>query len=302
LLGAVGTTEITTWWRPDRPPVEVVRGPSQIKRSDPPLYKIEIPLSGSMLLEQEGRQAVLGPGDLGFIDTSRPCRWIVSSTRFAFLVIPRPLLPVHPRAAAHLCGTRFTGARGAGALVSGLARQAIERLDEVDASDGVRIGSTLVDLLTVTLDARLGRAEATSPETRRRALLLEIHAFIERRLADPDLSPAQIAQHHHISLRLLHKLFEEQQETVGAWIRRRRLERCRRDLQNPALRDRSVAAIAARSGFREASHFSRAFRREYGLTPTEFRNIDPRPAKPPRDQASGGTRLCSSRSPSAGQT
>ena len=47
-------------------------------------------------------------------------------------------------------------------------------------------------------------------------------AFIQQHLDDPGLSPAEIAAAHHISLRLLHKLFQEQGETVAGWIRARR--------------------------------------------------------------------------------
>jgi hypothetical protein len=54
--------------------------------------------------------------------------------------------------------------------------------------------------------------------------LTTIHAFIQRPVSDPDLSPETIAAAHHISLRLLHKLFSEEGETVAGWIRTRRLE------------------------------------------------------------------------------
>jgi AraC-like DNA-binding protein len=76
---------------------------------------------------------------------------------------------------------------------------------------------------------------------------------------------------HHISLRYLHKLFEGQPTTASGWIRQRRLERCRRDLLDPALGDRSVGAIAARWGLIDAAHFSRLFRAAYGLPPGEYR-------------------------------
>jgi AraC-like DNA-binding protein len=56
-----------------------------------------------------------------------------------------------------------------------------------------------------------------------------------------------------------------------AWIRDRRLERCRRDFANPALEDWSVSAIAARWGLIDPAYFSRAFRAAYGLPPIGYR-------------------------------
>ena len=58
---------------------------------------------------------------------------------------------------------------------------------------------------------------------------------------------------------------------MAGWIRRRRLECCRRDLSDPAQAERPVAAIAARWGFASPGDFSRAFRAVHGLPPAEYR-------------------------------
>ena len=80
-----------------------------------------------------------------------------------------------------------------------------------------------------------------------------------------------IAAADHVSLRSLHQFFHDEGLTVARWIRARRLERCRRDLSDPALADRPVAAIAAAWGFSSAGDFSRAFRAAHGLPPSEYR-------------------------------
>jgi AraC-like DNA-binding protein len=73
------------------------------------------------------------------------------------------------------------------------------------------------------------------------------------------------------AVRSLQQLFHDEGLTVAGWIRRRRLERCRRDLTDPALASQPVAAIAARWGFSSAGDFSRAFRAVHGLPPAEYR-------------------------------
>jgi AraC-like DNA-binding protein len=45
----------------------------------------------------------------------------------------------------------------------------------------------------------------------------------------------------------------------------------RRDLEDPALRHRGVAVLAARWGFFDAAHFSRVFRQHYGYPPSQRR-------------------------------
>jgi AraC-like DNA-binding protein len=74
-----------------------------------------------------------------------------------------------------------------------------------------------------------------------------------------------------VSRRLLYNLFEEEGTSVARWIRERRLERCRRDLLDPALSHVPASAIAMGWGFADAAHFSRVFRARYGLPPGEYR-------------------------------
>jgi AraC-like DNA-binding protein len=271
-FGAVRVNEVTTSWVTGAKPAAVVRTPQHIRRSDPDIFKVEMPVAGQILIDQADRQARLRPGDLGIVNPSLPCRWAVSSRSFIVVTFPRALLPLNDDDVVRLTGGRIVGTDGPGALVSSLTRHLATHHDDYDVSQATRIGTALLDLLTVALYAAAGRPDLTSPDVAHRALLLDIYAFIEERLADPTLSPHTIAAHHHISVRHLHKLFETQNTTVMGWIRQRRLELCRRDLLDPALRSRPVGTIAARRGFAEATHFSRAFRRAYGMAPAEFRS------------------------------
>jgi AraC-like DNA-binding protein len=85
------------------------------------------------------------------------------------------------------------------------------------------------------------------------------------------LSPALIAAAHQISVRYLHHLFRQEEQTVGEFIRNRRLERCRADLSDPRLRDRSVVEVGSRWGFTDAATFSRTFKEATGTAPGEYR-------------------------------
>jgi AraC-like DNA-binding protein len=130
----------------------------------------------------------------------------------------------------------------------------------------------------VALAGRLDRPEEVPAAISQRALLLRVHAFIEGGLADHRLTPAAVARAHHVSLRSLYKLFEPERTSVAGLIRERRLERCRRDLLDPALAARPVSAIAACWGLTNPAHFSRAFRAAYGVSPVEYRRLgDARP-------------------------
>lgn len=252
------------------------RAQAHIRRQDLDVCAIEVHASGRGVVEQNGREARLAPGDLALLDLSRPCRCDYSSAEFVAVVFPRALLPLRPDELARLTGVRVPGDRGLDALISSLARQLPQRLDDCSPADRARLGTAVLDLVTAALAARLDGGRPAPPDTRRQELLLPVLAFIEERLGDPDLSPASIAAANCISLRYLYKLFESEQATVADWIRRRRLERCRSDLLDPAQRHTPVSTIAARWGFASAAHFSRAFRAAYGLPPAEYRTVGQR--------------------------
>ncbi|MFC3572373.1 helix-turn-helix transcriptional regulator [Streptomyces yaanensis] len=86
-----------------------------------------------------------------------------------------------------------------------------------------------------------------------------------------------IADAHNMSVRYLHKLFEQEEITVSRWILRQRLERCRRDLLRATGTAPTVARVARRWGFVSPSHFSRAFRAAYGMSPREWQTAKPLP-------------------------
>jgi AraC-like DNA-binding protein len=243
------------------------------RRPGPEVCKIDVLVRGSGVVEQDGRQARLRPGDLALVDLSRPVRWAMAPMTLVAVVFPRALLPLAADDTARLTGVRIAGDRGPAALASSLARRLAVDLDE--NRTGTRLGAAVLDLLAVGLASRIDRD--VPADTRQRALLLRVQAFIEQRLADPELSPSTIAAAHHISLRYLYALFADEEASVAGWIRQRRLERCRRDLLDPALQEWPVSTIAAQWGLGNAAHFSRSFRAAYGVTPVEYRRLGSRP-------------------------
>ena len=102
-------------------------------------------------------------------------------------------------------------------------------------------------------------------------------ALIQRdllaRIAQSELSLAQIARLHHITPRQVQRLFAREGTCFSDYVRDARLEQARAALANPAQRHRRVLEIALENGFDDFSAFSRAFRRRFGMTPSEVRGI-----------------------------
>jgi AraC-like DNA-binding protein len=268
-FGPVQATLITTM------PHSIDRTPKLIRQSDPEMFKLGCIVRGGGVVTQDGQSLVFGVGDLKLYDTSRPYLAEYAPddlvNQVLLLRFPRSLLPLPPRDLRALSAVRIPGTRGVGALSSHFMLQLARHMDELSPSDTARLATLTLDVLTAALADALDVEGLLPPDTRRRALMAKIHAFIRENLGDSRLTPDTIATAHHISLRYLHKLFNQDGHTVAAWIRERRLEQCRRELASPHLATRPIHAIAARWGFVSAAHFSQTFRSAYGLSPRQFR-------------------------------
>ena len=105
----------------------------------------------------------------------------------------------------------------------------------------------------------------------RQIQLEQIRAFIDRNLADPELSLTAIAKAQNISLRYLHWLFAGTDRTASQYLIQQRLACCRRDLNNPAMAHRTITEIAYAWGFKDPTHFSHRFKEAYLESPRELR-------------------------------
>ncbi|MFT3798305.1 helix-turn-helix domain-containing protein [Microbacterium sp.] len=249
----------------------VTRTPELIARSPRGAYKVSLLLAGSGLLIQDGREAVLREGDFAIYDTSRPYTLgFDRDFRTLVLMFPYEVTTLSHEAMHELTATRLAGDTGLGAIVAPFLARLGARMDELTGAAGVRLAHTAVDLVTTALVHELGFEGAAADP--RRTLLHRIHGYIDEHLDTADLTPGAIAAAHYISVRHLHSLFHESGTTVSAVVRSRRLERCRRDLLEPMLAERPVAAIGARWGFADAAHFSRAFKSAYGVSPNAYRH------------------------------
>ncbi|MET7454898.1 helix-turn-helix domain-containing protein [Streptomyces sp. NPDC005574] len=108
----------------------------------------------------------------------------------------------------------------------------------------------------------------------------------DRRLADPELSPAMLARELSVSVRTLHRAFAAVGEQVTTYIRHRRLQEARLALTAPSGR-LSISELAAHWQFADSSHFTRTFKKHYGQTPTEYARSTGAASLPPNRHPSG---------------
>jgi AraC-like DNA-binding protein len=102
-----------------------------------------------------------------------------------------------------------------------------------------------------------------------------VKEFIASNLRDPALSVEMIAKSVGLSVRYLHKLFEDEPAGLMRWAAAKRLEYCRERLSDPRHRNRTISEIAYEAGFNDLAHFSRSFRKCFNTSPTQARGSLP---------------------------
>jgi AraC-like DNA-binding protein len=140
--------------------------------------------------------------------------------------------------------------------------------DAIPGPATAMLGRATLDLVRAYLISAAGEhPEPVSPDS----LLARSRLYIDAHLADRNLTAERVARAQAVSVRQLFAAWTGADQTLAEYVMRRRLETARRLLAQPSARHRSIAAIARSCGFADAAHFSRRFRREYGVSPREWR-------------------------------
>lgn len=157
---------------------------------------------------------------------------------------------------------------GAAQMCLELARTCIAHDGAMSDAVAATLGESLVEMAKLAIiEQSCGKRGETIRETVRARIL----GFVNRNLADPELTIERIAGRMHCTKRYLHKVFSEDGETLNQYIWTRRLELCRVNLARPDLSAKSITEIAFGCGFSNAAHFSRSFRARFGESPRAYR-------------------------------
>ena len=221
---------------------------------------------GVELVREGSRELALTPGDVVLWDGLLPTEIEITEPFYKrTLLFPRDrVLAVCPRLGDLDALPSLAGSAPARLLVRFMNALAAE-LPDLDAAAGAAAANAALELLRAAVEPALPSDRSAT----RAAMRAEVARYVRSHLQDPDLGPATIARAYAMSVRTLHALFEDVDESVAALVRAERLARCLEDLRRA--NGGSVTDIAFRWGFCDAAHFSRVFKREFGATPSEVR-------------------------------
>jgi AraC-like DNA-binding protein len=245
---------------------------AHVARSRDAMFFVHMQLEGECVARQDGRDAVLRPGDFALCDTTRPYELVFDTPNRMFVLgIPGNVMHRYVGSPESVVSIHMPGNRGVSGLMSVLLRSFWNDFRrQLDTTQAPRVLHAVLDLMSSAYStvpqALVARSSLAA------AHRVRILSYIEAHLGDPDLTPTSIAQACRITTRYLHHLFSNESETVARYILRRRLEECSKALNTHSQRGRTVTAIAFDYGFNSPTHFGRTFRARFGVTPREYRN------------------------------
>ncbi|MGZ5890000.1 MAG: AraC-like ligand-binding domain-containing protein [Hyphomicrobium sp.] len=250
----------------------VRRTPLNIVNSEDDVFLFPLQLSGTSTIRQDGREAVLQPGDFALIDTQRPYSAHQGKAQDQELVlkIPHRALKARLQASSDLTARTVRHAAGIGGLVSGYLSMLPNHIGALQPAAKIQVAEQVLDQIALALAADTGE-DRPALSSGRAVALLHVRMAIESHLSDPALDPAMAAALAGISVRYANNLLSEQGTSLERLIVSRRLDRCRRALEDPAQAHRTISEIAYAWGFSDPSHFNRRFKAENGCAPRDYR-------------------------------
>jgi len=258
----------------------VTRRAQHVRRDSLDHWMIDLILKGSYITSAASREfdGSAGSVHVHFLGHEFDSR--VSKLESLKMWVPRDFC----RDTAHLLDAAAfsTVEGGMGRLMADYMVSLARQLPTLDAADAPRLATaTRAMILACVAPSPDKLEEAQEPIT---AVLLErARRFVQTNLFDPDLDATTMQRELGMSRSKLYRLFESS-GGVARYIQHRRLLDAHAALADPDNRLR-IIDIAEQHGFNDGAEFSRAFRREFGYSPSEVRAgmMEGPPSRPKSD-------------------
>ena len=236
-----------------------------------------MPIEGRVHYWHYGLENLLEPGDFALFDGAAPGRIEFHEPNSSYhLVVPPSEFHARLPAPENICGLKADRDGCFGRVVGALLGDVWQQIESGFLQEyGLAIAKNVLDVIATAYVLQHGKRfhESSSTSTRR----VHMKRHIESKLRDPGLGAAALADYFGVSTRYVGMIFEKERESVSAYIQRRRLEECAHQLSSPQWDSQSVTEIAREWCFVNRAHFSRVFKRRFGISPREYRRLRRRP-------------------------
>jgi AraC-like DNA-binding protein len=237
------------------------RKPHHVRRDGQEVFIVSLIQEGAGELTQFGRSARVGPGDLVIYDAGATFDYALRA-KTQLVKIPRRLLESKLDRPEEFLALKIDHSNPLSPILSELLARSLN-IDLSVQSPWIakRLSNAIVDLVASICDLE----RDISPGVRISGPLDRVLRFARANLDDPELRPESLAAAGAMSVRSLNRLFSALGATPMRWVWSERLEASRAALAQGEVR--SVTDAAFTHGFSDLGHFSRSFKRTFGMSP-----------------------------------
>ena len=238
------------------------RKPCHVRNDGQEVFIVSLIQEGAGELTQFGRSARVGPGDLVIYDAGATFDYALRA-KTRLVKIPRRLLELKLDRPDDFLAFKIDRSNPLSPILSELLARSLNIDLSLDLGPRIakRLSNAIVDLVASICDLERGilpGAQISGPLDR-------ILQFARANLDDPELGPEELAAAGAMSVRSLNRLFSMLGATPMRWVWSERLEASRVALMQGEVRSVTDAAFA--HGFSDLGHFSRSFKRAFGMSP-----------------------------------
>ncbi|MHC2518935.1 helix-turn-helix domain-containing protein [Bradyrhizobium diazoefficiens] len=243
---------------------------------------------GSVQIAQRGRRCRIERSQYALFDCSAGITVVEhQDVRLLCVFIPHFQLHARLRNIPAIVAQKFAATGSPWRIAANLARALSKEIKHIPLPLTYTYAGQLVETVSIAIETDLRLSDFSARE----ALFRRCASFVRNNLADRSLDPQKIADAMRISVRYLHKVFEQSGESVCEFLRATRLEASKLELADPQKASIQIREIAHRVGFRSQAHFAAAFKSRYGVSATEWRRTSMRTTETKTDEMGAATRF-----------
>jgi len=245
-----------------------LRTKKHIAMSDLNQYILQFFTSGSLRADFDGQDAFVRAGDICIGDNLRPVKSHATRGATVSVVIPHSLIEGKMKSRLH--GVVLRSENPTTRLLTDFLKSLHAMKGPLKPESVPQIENALVSLLTASVSSSLGWSE---PDLRDSSMVLRerILKFISENLEKQDLGVAMLTQRFHVSRAHIYRAFSDD-GGIAKIIRDHRLDAAYGALVTSNGSKSPIEEIAYRFGYKNYSHFSRAFREKFATTPGSVRD------------------------------
>lgn len=219
--------------------------------------------SGENGFEQASRTSLGGSGTVVLLDAARPFVHDFRASTIYTVKIPRRRLLARFPSAERLTGLNLNPGLASGLLPLLIKEGQAFADDQRGRKASERFNAVFIDSVALALEVLIG--DDPAGDSRRNDVYRKATEFIEENFLDCDLDVKFIADAVFVSPRTLSRIFASHGETVMHYVWNVRLEKSFQMLSRGHVHNVTDAAFSA--GFSDLSHFTKVFRKKFGMPP-----------------------------------